>query len=84
MWRTNGTTRKLPPTYSPSLYHIVGTLSPATIVFSDDEGDKGNATTTESSAGGSGNATIGGGGDSNSTGGGADAAVTTAAPAPAT
>ncbi|RVE42570.1 hypothetical protein evm_012783 [Chilo suppressalis] len=29
-WRTNGTTRKLPKTYSPQLYHIVGTLSPAT------------------------------------------------------
>lgn len=28
-WRTNGTTRKEPSTFRPSLYHVVGTLSPA-------------------------------------------------------
>lgn len=29
-WGTNGTTRKRPRTYDPKLYHIIGTLSPAT------------------------------------------------------
>lgn len=28
VWRTNGTTRKIPQTFRPQLYHIVGTLSP--------------------------------------------------------
>lgn len=27
IWRTNGTTRKIPQTFSPQLYHIVGTIS---------------------------------------------------------
>lgn len=27
-WQTNGTTKVLPKTASPGLYHIVGTLSP--------------------------------------------------------
>ncbi|CAG9566876.1 unnamed protein product [Danaus chrysippus] len=27
-WRTNGTTKVLPKTASPGLYHVVGTLSP--------------------------------------------------------
>lgn len=29
IWRTNSTTRKVPKTFSPHLYHVVGTLSPA-------------------------------------------------------
>lgn len=31
-WRTNGTTMQLPKTFSPKLYHVVGTLSPPTII----------------------------------------------------
>ncbi|KAJ8726381.1 hypothetical protein PYW07_001079 [Mythimna separata] len=30
-WRTNGTTKTLPRTQSPSLYHIAGTISPPTV-----------------------------------------------------
>ncbi|KAL4708085.1 hypothetical protein ACJJTC_009864 [Scirpophaga incertulas] len=44
MWRTNGTTRKLPFTDNPRLYNIVGTLSPATYV--EDEYDEENHTMT--------------------------------------
>lgn len=41
VWRTNGTTRQTPATYSPSLYHIVGTLSPPTAATTEE-----NITTT--------------------------------------
>lgn len=27
IWRTNSTTRKIPETFSPQLYHVVGTIS---------------------------------------------------------
>ncbi|KAG6452505.1 uncharacterized protein LOC115445057 [Manduca sexta] len=36
-WRTNGTTRKRPRTYSPKLYHVVGSLSPPTTPGVDEE-----------------------------------------------
>lgn len=53
VWRTNGTTRKLPRTFRPQLYHIVGTLSPKPIHKTTTEvnndtteitGTEGNAT----------------------------------------
>ncbi|CAH0725846.1 unnamed protein product, partial [Brenthis ino] len=31
-WKTNGTTMQIPKTFSPKVYHVVGTLSPATII----------------------------------------------------
>lgn len=33
-WKTNGTTKKIPKTFSPRLYDVVGTLSPASITNS--------------------------------------------------
>ncbi|XP_022821094.1 uncharacterized protein LOC111352710 [Spodoptera litura] len=47
-WRTNGTTRAWVKTSSPSLYHIYGTLSPAT--YSTTENLTTLAETTEPSA----------------------------------
>lgn len=35
VWRTNGTTKQLPATYSPKLYAIVGTMSPPPIETSE-------------------------------------------------
>ncbi|CAG9784394.1 unnamed protein product [Diatraea saccharalis] len=79
MWRTNGTTRKLPKTFSPQLYHVVGTLSPATYSGEDTEDFTEVANVTEdrcarfnvTDAGNTtvaeGNSTIGGGDAGNGT-----------------
>ncbi|XP_075991616.1 uncharacterized protein LOC142986791 isoform X2 [Anticarsia gemmatalis] len=81
-WRTNGTTRKRPETYSVPLYHIVGTLSPAT--EEEEETTETTAATNQcnnykpdndtatSGTGATGDTTT-----ENSTGGAADPATTT-------
>ncbi|CAG4944766.1 unnamed protein product [Colias eurytheme] len=37
MWRTNGTTRKIPKTYEPQLYQVVGTLFPPESLSSNED-----------------------------------------------
>lgn len=88
VWRTNGTTRKIPKTFSPQLYHVVGTISatpiPKTTTVEAEDTDgytgytcnnvdgNGSADTNDSSGS---NATTngdGGGGGDGSTGGGGD------------
>ncbi|CAF4759338.1 unnamed protein product [Pieris macdunnoughi] len=50
MWRTNGTTRKVPKTNAPKLYQVVGTLFPPELLSSGeiDTTTVGNITTTRS------------------------------------
>nr|XP_021184072.2 uncharacterized protein LOC110371933 [Helicoverpa armigera] len=70
-WRTNGTTKTWAKTHSPSLYHVVGTLSPATYPdYGDLEGndtmanDTSTGNDTTSVAAGGENSTEAAGGDS--------------------
>ncbi|CAK1549935.1 unnamed protein product [Leptosia nina] len=37
MWRTNGTTRRIPKTLPPKLYQVVGTLFPPVPLLSGEE-----------------------------------------------
>uniref|UniRef100_A0A2A4JZA2 Uncharacterized protein n=1 Tax=Heliothis virescens TaxID=7102 RepID=A0A2A4JZA2_HELVI len=64
-WRTNGTTKTWARTHSPNLYHLVGTLSPAT--YPDYDELEGNVTTLAVDSGNStadgGNSTDVGGGN---------------------
>lgn len=48
IWRTNGTTRKVPKTFSPQLYHIVGTISATPITKRKTKGSTTEGTTIDS------------------------------------